>query len=52
MPIISIGKNKYIILPKWSKRDDHVFHLFVIRTKYREKLIEKLSAAGVETMIQ
>ncbi|MFZ2522253.1 MAG: DegT/DnrJ/EryC1/StrS family aminotransferase, partial [Minisyncoccia bacterium] len=36
-------KNKYIILPKIRPDSKHVFHLFVIKTPYRKKLIEHLS---------
>ena len=31
-------KNDKIILPFWDLSDNHVFHLFVIRTKNREDL--------------
>ena len=43
--------NNDIITPIWSKKDDHVFHLFIIRTKNREKLIKTLTNHGVETLI-
>ena len=44
-------KNQFIILPKWSYSRDHVFHLFVIRTDFREKLKSYLQKKGVGTMI-
>ena len=44
-------KNKFIILPKWSFTRSHVFHLFVIRTNFREKLKSYLNKKGVGTMI-
>lgn len=44
-------KNPKIILPKYNGNDDHVFHLFVIRTENRLELQEFLSESGVETMI-
>ena len=40
-----------IILPKISSGCTSVFHLFVIRTKYREKLIKFLNESDIETMI-
>jgi dTDP-4-amino-4,6-dideoxygalactose transaminase len=40
-----------IILPKESKDDKHVYHLYVIRTKHRQKLMEHLSAKGIQTAI-
>ena len=44
-------KNKNFIMPKWSKENDHVFHLFVIRTKVRKKLVNYLKKVGIETII-
>ena len=44
-------KNKKIILPFWDLTENHVFHLFVIRTKNREKLQNYLSENGIQTMI-
>ena len=44
-------KNQFIILPKWSFTRNHVFHLFVIRTNFREKLKHYLNKKGVGTMI-
>jgi dTDP-4-amino-4,6-dideoxygalactose transaminase len=43
--------NPDIILPNYSLGNDHVFHLFVIRTKQREKLIKYLNEANIQTMI-
>lgn len=44
-------KNEKIILPFWDLTENHVFHLFVIRTKNREKLQNYLSENGIQTMI-
>lgn len=43
--------NTKIILPYWDFSNNHVFHLFVIRTKERDKLKQYLFENGVETMI-
>jgi len=44
-------KNHKIILPDWDTTDNHVFHLFVIRTVNRNDLQDFLLKRGVETMI-
>ncbi len=44
-------KNDKIILPFWDNSKNHVFHLFVIRTKNRSELKEYLLKNGIETMI-
>jgi dTDP-4-amino-4,6-dideoxygalactose transaminase len=44
-------KNDNITLPFWDFSDNHVFHLFVIRTKKREDLQDYLKENGIETMI-
>ncbi|CAM3950035.1 MULTISPECIES: DegT/DnrJ/EryC1/StrS family aminotransferase [Flavobacterium] len=44
-------KNDKIILPFWNESDNHVFHLFVIRTENREQLANYLKENGIETMI-
>lgn len=44
-------KNNKIGLPEWDFSDNHVFHLFVIRTKNRAELQEYLKQNGVETLI-
>ncbi len=44
-------KNDKIILPTWDLSDNHVFHLFVIRTNNREQFQNYLSENGIETMI-
>jgi len=44
-------KNDKIILPTWDLSDNHVFHLFVIRTNNREQFQNYLSKNGIETMI-
>ena len=44
-------KNEKIILPFWDYSKNHVFHLFVVRTKNRNDLKEYLFKNGIETMI-
>lgn len=44
-------KNPLIILPKLVKDEEHVWHLFVIRTKKRNKLQKYLLKNGVQTLI-
>ncbi len=46
-------KNEAIILPAITNTEDqsHVWHLFVIRTRYRERLKAILSEKGIETSI-
>lgn len=41
-------KNPYIILPPVANPTNHSFHLFVIRTNRRKKLINYLSANGID----
>lgn len=48
---ISEIKNDKIILPHWDGTDNHVFHLFVVRTQNRSALQEYLKSQGIETMI-
>lgn len=40
-----------LILPLSDKEAFHVYHLFVIRTQYRDQLREFLSLNGIETLI-
>jgi dTDP-4-amino-4,6-dideoxygalactose transaminase len=44
-------KNENIILPTLIKEEGHVWHLFVIRTKNRNRLQEYLKENGVQTLI-
>ncbi|WP_269242040.1 DegT/DnrJ/EryC1/StrS family aminotransferase [Flavobacterium limnophilum] len=44
-------KNDKITLPFWDLTDNHVFHLFVIRTENREELQQYLLEKGIQTMI-
>lgn len=44
-------KNSKIVLPTCEKVNNHVFHLFVIRTENRDHLQEYLLKNGIETMI-
>ncbi|NDP28192.1 MAG: DegT/DnrJ/EryC1/StrS family aminotransferase [Flavobacterium sp.] len=48
---ISEIKNDKIILPFWDLSDNHVFHLFVIRTEKRDELQQFLLDNGIQTMI-
>ena len=44
-------KNDKIVLPLWNQSENHVFHLFVIRTANRLALQNYLKESGIETMI-
>lgn len=44
-------KNDKIILPFWDLSNNHVFHLFVIRTQNRLELQEFLYQKGIQTVI-
>lgn len=44
-------KNPSIQLPWYSGTEDHVFHLFVVRTKKREWFQQYLQEKGVQTVI-
>ncbi len=44
-------KNPKIILPNTGLGDEHVWHLFVIRTKNRDGLQKYLSHNGIQTLI-
>jgi dTDP-4-amino-4,6-dideoxygalactose transaminase len=44
-------KNDKIVLPNWDFSQNHVFHLFVIRTTDRLVLQNYLKESGIETMI-
>jgi dTDP-4-amino-4,6-dideoxygalactose transaminase len=44
-------KNNKIVLPLWDLSENHVFHLFVIRTKNRDRLQQYLLENGIQTMI-
>ena len=43
--------NKNLILPKKLKYADHVWHLYVIRSKKRDYLAKKLFESGIQTII-
>ncbi len=43
--------NPAIILPKWKKKEQHVFHLFIIQCQKRDELQEYLKQHGVQTLI-
>ncbi len=44
-------KNKNIILPTLTHENNHVWHLFVVRTNQRDKLQKYLHENGVQTLI-
>lgn len=44
-------KNDKIILPFWDFSNNHVFHLFVIRTEHRNQLQEYLNQNNIQTVI-
>ena len=44
-------KNEKIVLPFWDLSNNHVFHLFVVRTKNREALQEYLAQNNIQTVI-
>ncbi len=44
-------KNDKFVLPFWDETENHVFHLFVIRTKNRKELQNYLKENRIETMI-
>lgn len=44
-------KNEKIILPIWDFSNNHVFHLFVIRTQNRTELQEYLYQNGIQAVI-
>ena len=43
--------NTEIQLPVWKSNEEHVFHLFPIRTKDRDRLQDYLRSNGIETLI-
>lgn len=43
--------NKYILLPEMPLVGQHVWHLFVVRTQYRDELQNFLEQKGIETLI-
>lgn len=48
---VSEIKNDKIILPTWDLSNNHVFHLFVIRTENRQELQDYLLQNDIETVI-
>ncbi len=43
--------NSKVVLPKVEDEASHVWHLFVLRTSQRDKLIDHLKENGIESMI-
>ena len=48
---ISQIKNDKLVLPFWDETNNHVFHLFVIRTENRTALQAYLKENGIDSMI-
>ena len=44
-------KNELILLPDTPLEGQHVWHLFVVRTQYRDRLQQFLTNIGIETLI-
>jgi dTDP-4-amino-4,6-dideoxygalactose transaminase len=44
-------KNSNLVLPNWDFSNNHVFHLFVIRTQNRDQLQHYLVQKNIETLI-
>lgn len=44
-------KNPKIILPKFFNKEQHVWHLFVVRISNRDKFQQYLTANGIQTLI-
>lgn len=44
-------QNDLVTLPCWDYIENHVFHLFVIRAKYRNELSEYLHLNGIQNLI-
>lgn len=44
-------KNPNIAIPVVEKRENHVWHLFVVRTANRDKLSEHLAKSNIQTLI-
>lgn len=44
-------KNDKLVLPFWNLTDNHMFHLFVVRTENRDDLQRFLLEKGIQTMI-
>ncbi len=47
----TIKNSKVTLLAKPQQRDNHVYHLFVLRTAMREQLMKHLQAKGVESLV-
>ncbi|ASI89249.1 DegT/DnrJ/EryC1/StrS family aminotransferase [Vibrio mediterranei] len=44
-------KNPHIQLPNWDDNEDHVFHLFVVQVKDRNKFQSYMDENGIQTVI-
>lgn len=47
----AIKNSKVTLLAKPQQRENHVYHLFVLRTAKREELMKHLQAKGVESLV-
>ena len=48
---LSQTNSSSVVLPKIDSIEEHVWHLFVVRTKNRDRFVKHLSEAGVQTLI-
>jgi len=46
-----LGENKEIILPQEEPYAKHVYHIFAVRVKNRDKICEKLQKKGISVLI-
>ncbi len=44
-------RNEHVQLPFYSGGEDHVFHLFVVKIKDRDRFIEYMNDKGIQTLI-
>jgi dTDP-4-amino-4,6-dideoxygalactose transaminase len=44
-------KHTAISLPTWGHEEQHVWHLFVVLSKHRDRLQHQLTQAGIQTLI-
>lgn len=43
--------NPVLVLPRWDREEQHVFHLFVVRCEKRDELQKYLAQHGIQTLI-
>ncbi|HBC3535311.1 TPA: DegT/DnrJ/EryC1/StrS family aminotransferase [Vibrio vulnificus] len=44
-------RNPLVMLPEMAAKDAHVWHLFVVRTSYRDALVKHLLDQGIQTQV-